>query len=668
MSVTTDVERAASWLKLGQPVIVAKRNPSWSPAMPGREFLFPRNWQSIGPDDCDLSSYREGDALIAPCGWTFDVIDIDTKLGGEVTRASVPAEIECFGEHRTPSGGYHLFVKKLGYSKNNNLTFSGVHVGDYLAGTDTGAGRAFVYLPGTSRPRYNNAGYQVMAEVDLEKLIDSDPDPILESVVMRCGSSRDGEAGRQPVGDAELQEFFSSFKWQRGDCGYGRGIANEMSKAIVPRGSRHNWYVRSMMRIVELVKTGCCDLNDIEMLHSKLIRMMPEGGTSHDGVLKYAVANTQPVVGSGCMTHKGKPVILDMSDPAIKERENHTGLVRWAEAWNDYDNTTRMDLVPRIIQEGSSVSFYSPAGAGKSLLLLEWAVKLARGEELMGQRRPPVKIMYIDQENSLGEVMSRLESMGYGPEDDLSNLRYHSLGQWPPLNTQEGADMMVGEIIRTGTQVVFLDTLSKFFDGNENESEPFITMNRLFGVRLRRVGVTIIRLDHSGKDATRGARGASAKEADLDTTYALTVTPTSVDGESTVLLVREKDRLGYGHKEQITFLRKREPITAHELVMDATGMQRLDRIEVLVQEMDRLGVPLEAGRRIASERLREADIRARNDLILDAIRTRRNRMELRSPTSGTTPLSPRVGDQPGPLPPKQPISRSNERSPSVGDR
>ena len=469
-------------------------------------------------------------------------------------------------------------------------------------------------------------------------MIDSHPDPILESVVMRCGSSRDGEAGRKPADDTELQEFQRSFEWQRGDCGYGRGIITEMLTANVPKGTRHPWFVRSMMRVVELVKTGCCDLNDVEALSNKLRRIMPEGGTNPRDVLKYAIANTKPITGSGCMTHKGKPVILDMSDPAVRERENHTGLVRWAQAWDDYDNTTRTDLIPRIIQEGSSVSFYSPAGAGKSLLLLEWMVKLARGEEIMGQRVAPMKVMYVDQENSLGEVMNRLETMGYGREDDLSNLRYHSLGQWPPLNTQEGADMMVGEVIRTGTRVILLDTLSKFFEGNENESEPFIAMNRLFGLRLRRAGVTLARLDHSGKDATKGARGASAKSSDLDTIYSLTVSPTSVDGESTVVLVREKDRLGYGHEERITFTRKRNPITAHELVMDAVGMQRLDRIEVLVQQMEKIGIPLDAGRRVASEGLREVGVKARNDLILEAIRTRQTRS-----TSGPQPRGPGVG-------------------------
>ena len=627
MSIPTPLELAASWIKLGQPVLVADPNPHWNQKMSGMEFLFPKGWPSITADECDLSTYREGCALIAPCGWTFDVIDIDTKLGEAVSRASVPPEIETFGEHETPSGGYHLFVKKLGYSKNNHLTFAGIHVGDYLAGTEAGAGRAFIYLPGTPRrkPEYKGRGYRIIREVDLAKLIDSFPDPILESVVMNCGSSRDGEAGRAPVGNDETQDFLESFREQERTCKYGKAAIEEEISKYVPKGMRHSWYNAATYRVVALIKTGCCTLDDLAAIDKRLLEIMPEGDPSS---LKYAIANTKPIRGRGCAKHRNaKITIIDWSDPAVRERENALGLVEWESAWANYNNAgPKIDIVKGIIQEGSTVCIFSESGIGKTLLAQEWAVKVARGEELLGQQLPPKRVMYVDQEGSYLKLLENLEHMGYGSGDDLSNLRYYSLGQWKPLDTQEGADQIMEEIIRVGAEVVFLDTLGKFFSGSENDAEPFLEMNRLFGVRVRRMGISLTKLDHCGKNTAAGIRGHSAKQSDLDTSYFLSRPHAPALGEpSTMLLERIKDRLNYGEKT-LTFLRNIEPMLHHELVETAADMQERDRIEVLIEKLDALGVPVDMGRPKVKEWLEANGVKeGRTALLGKAIKQRKVR-------------------------------------------
>lgn len=420
------IARATEWIRLGQPVLVAKKNPDWTPEMNVREFLFPSGWQNITPEECDLSTWEPGDALIAPCGWTFDVIDIDTKLGSEVTRASVPPEIEVFGEHRTPSGGYHLFVKRLGYSKNNNLTINGTHIGDYIGGTALGAGRGFSYLPGTARPKYNGQDYQVISEVDLEKLIESEPDPILVSIVMACGSSRDGSAGQLPATEGEAREFREKHREQP-TCRYGRAAIEGVMAEPVTRGNRHAWYIRAMMRITELTKAGCCSMADIGSIHMRLLQVMPEGGESFEGTLRYALANTESA--TGCQLHRVtetgsspyiSPLVLSQKSRinginGINEGENGDSLYRLVKASEVKIKATSWlwrDEMGGMLPKGGLTLLAGKRGIGKSLMWVWLIARITKGE-LPGAGMGKVgRCLIALPEDTQSEIAARIIAAG----------------------------------------------------------------------------------------------------------------------------------------------------------------------------------------------------------------------------------------------------------------
>jgi 5S rRNA maturation endonuclease (ribonuclease M5) len=77
------------------------------------------------------------------------------------------------------------------------------------------------------------------------------------------------------------------------------------------------------------------------------------------------------------------------------------------------------------------VAIYSAPKIGKSLLMLEMAVTLSRGEQFLGHTPSKrYRVLYVDYENDpLGDIRTRLQDMEYGP-DDLDYLDYLSFPPW----------------------------------------------------------------------------------------------------------------------------------------------------------------------------------------------------------------------------------------------
>jgi hypothetical protein len=57
--------------------------------------------------------------------------------------------------------------------------------------------------------------------------------------------------------------------------------------------------------------------------------------------------------------------------------------------------------------------------------------------------------------------------------------------------------------------------------GEENSNDTWLKFYQYTGLRLKQLGVSMIRLDHTGKDESRGPRGGSAKSADVDMSWRL---------------------------------------------------------------------------------------------------------------------------------------------------
>lgn len=156
------IKAVTRMLEAGVPVIVA--SPDQRPNR--QEFRFPE-WRGAAADQRVIGRWRPGWALAARTGIAFDVIDVDPRHGGDVTLARLRAHLPPVAAYvSTPGGGEHLYVAPYG---GDSFSSGGI---DYQAKA------RLIYLPGTSRPKYEGRGYSWVQPLDWSVLHRADNDAV----------------------------------------------------------------------------------------------------------------------------------------------------------------------------------------------------------------------------------------------------------------------------------------------------------------------------------------------------------------------------------------------------------------------------------------------------------------------------------------------------------
>jgi hypothetical protein len=306
--------------------------------------------------------------------------------------------------------------------------------------------------------------------------------------------------------------------------------------------------------------------------------------------------------------------------------------IDWGPFWGR--ERTGAFLVDPWLAAGRQTALYGPAKSGKSELVLYAAAGYATGRDLYGREATPGVCLYLDFEMTEDDVDERLRDFGYGPDTDLSRLVYVQHPTLPPLDTKRGGDALAAEIDAVGAELVVIDTLSKVVEGEENSNDTFVGFARHTGKRLRQRDCGLLRVDHSGKDTSRGARGASAKMDDVDAVYRLTQRDRGV-----VSLELTHRRVAW--LDSIT-LRRVEDNSGVRYIIDETKTWP-DGTADAAARLDELGSPLDIGGNEAVSLLRENGYPTRREIALAAVRYRKdgnhNGTTTKEPTgnrSGTT--------------------------------
>lgn len=248
----------------------------------------------------------------------------------------------------------------------------------------------------------------------------------------------------------------------------------------------------------------------------------------------------------------------------------------------------------QLIERGQQMSLIGAGKVGKSLLTLEWAIAMAAGYSFLGdQEREPVPVLYLDQENSRRDLQRRIRALGY-QADELKNLTYLSFPAIGPLDTRDGASALIARVDHYKPQVVILDTVSRFISKPENDANTWLDLYNTSLKALKGRGITVIRLDHFGKDADRGGRGSSAKTQDVDHVWELTD-----QGGNTLRLRRTYTRSGLG-PDDLALIRHGAPgedgTTRHEARTDGPKPFAGVVAQEIAKRLDLAGVPLSHGR------------------------------------------------------------------------
>jgi hypothetical protein len=274
---------------------------------------------------------------------------------------------------------------------------------------------------------------------------------------------------------------------------------------------------------------------------------------------------------------------------------------------------SKVDWLPgRFLERGQQSSLVGEGKAGKSLFVLDWAFRMAAGRSFLGdERHDPLRVLYVDRENNLRDVITRAKALGATPAD-LSNLIYKQFPQFDGGldQTQARAGSQLIKLARGHrADVVILDTVSRFVVGKENESDTWLQLYQSIHTRLKADGIACVRLDHFGKDAERGSRGSSAKTQDVDSVWELTKLNEHKDighvvtVTTTLRLSRTHTRSGLG-EDQFAVIRRgeKEPSgmwlpgrTRHELADGGVIDAQRQQVDLIVDELIASGAPV-AGR------------------------------------------------------------------------
>lgn len=251
--------------------------------------------------------------------------------------------------------------------------------------------------------------------------------------------------------------------------------------------------------------------------------------------------------------------------------------VNWHEAWT-MDTSEPEWLLEPFIETATINALFGKPGVGKSLITLEWALQLAREGR---------SVLYIDQENSVRDTVTRLRAFRCSP-GELDGLALYSFANLPPLDTEDGGGHLTELAAANEADLVILDTISRMVEGSENDASTYAQLYRFAMAPLKQHGRSVLRLDHSGKDEARGQRGSSAKASDLDCLFRISMTTAE-----NLVLVREKSRSGNA-EAVITYTRAKDPLR-HEIV--AIGdMPVLPKIKAMAGWFDSHGIPRDVGR------------------------------------------------------------------------
>lgn len=180
-------------------------------------------------------------------------------------------------------------------------------------------------------------------------------------------------------------------------------------------------------------------------------------------------------------------------------------------------------IEPGVIERGRYYQITADSKVGKSLLTYWMLTYWVNGRSAFDPTREmePVRVLYLDAENG-DELADWLRDM----DTEVSSLALLDRVNFPQfgnnaLDDPYDAAVFLERVQASAPDVVVFDTISRFIGGEENRADTWHALYRNAIVPLRKAGVTVIRLDHTGKDLARGARGSHAKMGDVEVHWVL---------------------------------------------------------------------------------------------------------------------------------------------------
>jgi hypothetical protein len=173
-------------------------------------------------------------------------------------------------------------------------------------------------------------------------------------------------------------------------------------------------------------------------------------------------------------------------------------------------------IIKSVLPRAELVVLYGESGAGKSFLAFDLCAAVSRGVAWQEFKTTPGRVVYVCAEGA-GGFRNRINAYALEHEVDLSTLPAVVADAPNLVEVDDVLDLTRAICEKGKADLVVIDTLAASTPGaDENSGQDMGKVLSHCKAMHKATGALIVLIHHSGKDATKGARGWSGLKAAAD--------------------------------------------------------------------------------------------------------------------------------------------------------
>jgi hypothetical protein len=174
-------------------------------------------------------------------------------------------------------------------------------------------------------------------------------------------------------------------------------------------------------------------------------------------------------------------------------------------------------LIKNVLPDAGLIVLYGASGSGKTFVAIDLAYAIAMGIQWRGNRTKKGRVLIIAAEGGKG-MSKRLKAYLKHHKIDPNDVDIGLLIVPPNFLLSEDVTELAAAVSASGgADVIIVDTFAQVTPGaNENSSEDVgLALANARALEMA-TGATVMAVDHTGKDTSKGVRGWSGKFAAAD--------------------------------------------------------------------------------------------------------------------------------------------------------
>lgn len=180
-------------------------------------------------------------------------------------------------------------------------------------------------------------------------------------------------------------------------------------------------------------------------------------------------------------------------------------------------------IIKGLLPDADLAILYGESGSGKSFMMIDLAMAVARGLDWRGRKTRQGRVVYIAAEGG-GGFRNRLLAYAHQHQIDLEQVPFGVIHATPNFLEKGDIKALIAAIKAGGpVSLIITDTYAQVTPGaNENSAEDMGKALRHARMITDATGGMIVLVHHAGKDSTKGARGWSGNHAAADAVLEVT--------------------------------------------------------------------------------------------------------------------------------------------------